>query len=127
MTAPEDFDAERGLLQQLADGRRDRYTLEKSIRLPDGALRKIRVTVSATRDALGRMHEIVVMTESLSALHAEREGRRSLEEQLRRSQKLEVVGRMAGGVAHDFNNRLLIVLGYAELLKLELKDPKQRE
>ena len=47
---------------------------------------------------------------------------RKLEEQLRHSQKMESLGTLAGGVAHDFNNILGAILGYASLLKLELKN-----
>lgn len=47
------------------------------------------------------------------------------EEQIRRTQKMDALGKLTGGIAHDYNNMLAIILGYSEILKTELSKDKR--
>jgi len=66
-------------------------------------------TITPVRDAAGTIIHFVAVKRDVSAV-------KSLEDQLFHSQKMEAIGRLAGGVAHDFNNILTTINGYAEML-----------
>jgi len=74
----------------------------------------------AVRSPSGRLDRIFGCFVDVHDRHAADSARREIEARLQQTQKLDAVGKLAGGVAHDFNNRLLIIIGYAELIKADL-------
>ena len=91
-------------------------------RRKDGALHREEAVISPVRNSAGKVVNFVVVNRDVTS-------ELLLEEQLRQSQKMEAVGRMAGGTAHDFNNILTAILGYCDLLLSRLRedDPIRRD
>ena len=91
--------------------------------------RKTRFTDQAGRRFLvGVIRDITKLRQAEAGRVRISEERAHLEDQLRQAQKVEAIGRLAGGVAHDFNNITAIILGYAELLLGQLgpQDPSRQ-
>ncbi len=82
----------------------------------DGTRIDVLIWTAPLRDAQGKITGTLVIDSDITEM-------KLLEAQFRQSQKLEAVGRLAGGVAHDFNNLLTVILGYVEMLMAEASDP----
>jgi len=98
----------------------DSRTLDLGIQSKDGVTLSAESRVNFLRDAEGRPVGILGVTRDTSE-------RKRLEEQLHKAQELEAIGRLSGGVAHDFNNILTAVTGYSDFLLMELgpHDPRR--
>ncbi len=85
-------------------------------RRKDGRLVTVESSVNPVLDKSGNIEGFLAIQRDITE-------RKQLEEQFRQAQKMEAVGRLAGGVAHDFNNLLTIINGYAQLI-LERTPPE---
>jgi len=86
----------------------------------DGAHRDIEVSISLIRDREGHPTGFRGIVRDITDRKRSEEEKRSLEERLQRAEKMEALGQLAGGVAHDLNNVLGILSGYSELLLEEI-------
>ncbi|WP_051554061.1 hybrid sensor histidine kinase/response regulator [Desulfobulbus elongatus] len=105
----------RGMWQTITSGRT--WTGRLVNRKKDGSLYTEEATISPVFDPQGVIVNFVAIKRDISA-------QLKLEAQYRQAQKMESVGRLTGGVAHDFNNILAVIIGYAEMA-LEKTDPGQ--
>jgi len=92
---------------------------EDTIRYADGTTHFISSVKVPILDENGRCHQILVVSTDITERKEAEAERERLQAQLLQAQKMEAVGRLAGGVAHDFNNMLTAILGYAELALAE--------
>ena len=83
--------------------------LEATWKKKDGTRIRVQLSVRASRDAQGQVEYYEAFVRDITA-------QRQLEAHLAQAQKMEAIGRLAGGVAHDFNNLLTVILSYSELL-----------
>ena len=93
--------------------------IEEPSQAAGGGLRRVLTTKVPIFDAAGAVTGLVGISRDVTEFTR-------LQEQLQQAQKIEAIGQLTGGVAHDFNNVLQIIAGYCEVLELKLPEENQK-
>ncbi len=119
ITHPDDHALELELFRAMQRQQRNSYEIEKRYLHRDHSVVWVHVISSMVSSPAGLpLYRISVIQNTTE--------RKRVEDQLKQAQKMEAIGRLAGGVAHDFNTLLNVMLGYSELLLSELPEGDER-
>ncbi len=115
ITHPDDLGTDLERLKALVAGELERYSMEKRYFRKDRSIVWANLTVALVRDGHGRPSYFISIVEDIGA-------RKEIEETLRQSQKMDIVGQLTSSIAHDFGNFLNVIKGNLQLLKISQGD-----
>ncbi len=127
VTHPEDFEKDWQQCERLICGDVQSFELEKRYIHRDGTIVWIYQNCSVVKDEEGKPLHFLTYIRDITDNKKVELDRERLAGELMHAQKMEAVGRLAGGVAHEFNNRLMTIMGNTEIILSKLKSPAWHE
>jgi PAS domain S-box-containing protein len=125
ITYPEDRERDWEAFERVVRGDAPDYRMEKRYVRKDGTLVWVNVNMTVIRDADGQPLRTMATIEDISDRKRLEQERIELEAQLRQQQKLEAIGTLASGVAHEINNPIAGIMNYAQLI-VDKVEPKSQ-
>ncbi len=113
---PDDIEYTRQVVNDLLSGEKKSVRFVKRYLHKNGSIVWADIGTYLYRNSDGQALYFISSVNDISENKRAEEEKQKLEAQLQQAQKMESVGRLAGGVAHDFNNMLSVILGYAEMV-----------
>ena len=129
LLVPPDHKEEMEKLRYLATKDENVSNYETVMLKKNGDLVEVSVTVSPIKDSQGKIVGVSAISRDITEKKRAQESLKKYEEQMRLSQKMDAIGRLAGGVAHDFNNLLSVIGGNGDFLRASFSpgDPHLEE
>jgi PAS domain S-box-containing protein len=120
---PEDRQRVFESMQSAMAGKQQEFLVDYRIMCPDGPVRFVTLTGKTVLDSSGAVTGIRGTTQDVTDRRQVEAEREAMQAKLLQSKKLEAVGQLAGGVAHNFNNLLTGIMGYIDIARSDL-DPR---
>jgi len=119
VTFPQDYESAQKHFEEHLEKNLQTIRLEKRFVRKDARMINVLMLSQVYRDLLGDPQYIIATVQDITEQIEKQKRQDKLEEELRQSQQLESIGRLAGGFAHDLNNFLVPILGYTDMLIAE--------